>query len=282
MPTKVAIQQEKEFAANMTQLMDIMKGLALAAYVKLKKAKDVRFDTFVNSFDGFFHITDLTKAKNPFVAAESEVVGLVLVTSEESFMSGLNSKVMRLGFELVGKRPCEVMVIGKKVGGKLKTQVPNLKVFPALKEKNMYDVAVQMKDHLVARVREKAIGPVIGVYADPVSFSTQRAKSVNFLPAHDVYPKEMNVNADPKDTIYQESKIDVVMEYLAEIWITNKLYMMFQDSRMSEFAAQAMQLEGSLQNLSELNRKLKIQYSKKRQEVVDSSLREVISALMVC
>ena len=90
----------------------------------------------------------------------------------------------------------------------------------------------------------------------------------------------MNKGADPNDKIYQESKIDNVMEYLAEIWITNKLYCMFQDNKMSEFAAQAMQLEGSLQNLADLNRKLKIQYSKKRGEIVDSSLREVMSALL--
>ena len=206
---------------------------------------------------------------------------MVLVTSEESFMSGLNSKIVRLGLELTEGKPSEFMVTGQKSVGRLKSENKHFVTFPAIRGKNLYRVAVQIKDHIVQRVKENKIGPVIGVFADPVSFSTQRATVVNFLPAHDVYPKEMNVNVDPKDIIYKESKIDHVMDYLAQIWITNKLYNMFQDNKMSEYAAQAMQLEGSLQNLSELNRKLKLQFVKKRSELIDTSLREIVAALLV-
>ena len=280
MPTKVTIQQEKDFAANMAQLMEIMKGLALASYVKLKKAKEKRFEGFVKAFDVFFHITDLTKAKSPFIQNECPTLGVVLVTSEESFMSGLNSKVVRLGLETVGKLPCEFMVTGKKGGSRLKMEGLEFTTFPPLKEKHFYSIAVQIKDYIVKRVKERKMGKVIGIFADPVSFSLQRATAVNFLPAHDVYPKEMNQDVDPNDKIYQESSIDQIMDYLCEIWITNKLYMMFQDNKMAEFASQAMQLEGSLQNLSELNRKLKLQYVKKRGEGIDSSLREVVTALI--
>ena len=280
MPTKVTIQQEKDFAANMAQLMDIMKGLALSSYVKLKKAKESRFEGFITSFDRFFHIVDLTKAKSQFLNPTSKKMGVILVTSEESFMSGLNSKVTRLGLELAGNNPSEFMVTGKKGAGRLKSEEKEFTVFPALKPKNFYSIAVQIKDHVVQRVKEDKMGPVVGVFADPVSFSLQRATAVHFLPAHDVYPKEFNVDVDPNDKIYRESKIDKIMDYLCEIWITNKLYTMFEDSKMAEFASQAMQLEGSLQNLGELNRKLRLQYVKKRGELIDSSLREVVTALM--
>lgn len=281
MPTKVAIQQEKEFAGNMTQLMEIMKGLALASYVKLKKHKDSRFEVFINSFDRFFHVADLTRAKNPFITSTSETLLVILVTSEESFMSGLNSKVVRLGLELVGNRPAEFIIFGKKAAGRLRSEGRPHTIFPPLKGKNLYKTAVSIKEHVLQKVLENKYGQVMGIYADPVSFSSQQAKSVSFLPAHDVYPKKMKEGEDPNDNIYQESKIDQVMLYLSEIWITNKLYMMFQDNKMSEFAAQAMQMEGSLQNLSELNRKLKIQFVKKRGEIVDSSLREIVSAILV-
>ena len=280
MPTKIVIQQEKDFASNMAQLMDIMKGLALASYVKLKKKKETRFEGFIKSFDGFFHIVDVSKAKSPFIQTESPTLGIVLVTSEESFMSGLNSKVVRLGLETAGDLPCEFMVTGKKGASRLKMEGKEFTTFPALKEKHAYNIAVQIKDHIVQRVKEKKMGPVIGIYADPVSFSLQRATAVHFLPAHDVYPKELNINADPDDKIYQESHIDRIMDYLCEIWITNKLFMMFQDNKMAEFASQAMQLEGSLQNLGDLSRKLRIQYVKKRGEGIDASLREVVTALM--
>lgn len=281
MPTKVFIQGEKDFAANMTQLMEIMKGLALAAYVKMKKDKEKRFEKFVNSFNGFFQMADLTQAKNPFIKAENPTTCYILVTSEESFMSGLNSKILRMGLEMAGKNPAEYIIFGKKSMGRLKGEGAKFEIFPPVKEKTMYDLAVKIKDHIVKKVKAKEIGPVVGIYADPVSFSTQRATSVNFLPAHDAYPKEMNLSIDPDDKIYLESTIDITMDYLTQIWITNKLYQMFQDNKMSEFAAQAMQLEGSLQNLAEMNRRLKVQFAKKKQELVDSALREVMSALLV-
>ena len=280
MPTKVTIQGERDFAANMAQLMEIMKGLALASYVKLKKEKERRFETFIKSFDGFFHIVDLSKAKSLFIQTGSDITGIVIVTSEESFMSGLNSKVVKLGLELGEGKNCEYMVTGKKGSTKLKAEGKSFKTFPALRGKNNYEVAVQIKEYIVEKVKAKQMGSVIGIFADPVSFSSQQAKAVTFLPAHDVYPKEMNKDVDPNDRIYMEATIDQVMDHLVEIWITNKLFMMFQDSRMSEFAAQAMQLEGSLQNLVDLNRKLKLQYTKKRGELIDSSLREVVTALM--
>lgn len=182
MPTKIMIQQEKDFAANMAQLMEIMKGLALASYVKLKKAKEKRFEVFIHSFDGFFHISDLTKAKSPFIQTQCDTLGIMLVTSEESFMSGLNSKVVRMGLEMAGDKPCEFMVTGKKGGSRLKMEGKNFTVFPPLKEKHFYSIAVQIKDHIVKQVKEKKIGRVFGVFADPVSFSLQRATTVRFLP----------------------------------------------------------------------------------------------------
>jgi len=280
MPTKVAIQQERDFAGNMAQLMDIMKGLALASYVKLKKDKEKRFEKFIQSFDGFFHIVDLSKAKSPFIQTESDKTAFILVTSEESFMSGLNGKVLKMGLALGEGKKCEYLVTGKKGGARLKMEGKEFRSFPALRGRNNYDVAVQIKNYIVEKVKAKELGSVIGVFADPISFSSQQAKRVDFLPAHDVYPKSFNKDVDPNDKIYMEATVEQIMDHLVEIWITNKLYMMFQDNRMSEFAAQAMQLEGSLQNLGDLNKKLRVQYAKKRGEMIDSSLREVVTALM--
>lgn len=281
MPTKVTIQGEKDFAANMTQLMEIMKGLALAAYVKMKKDKEKRFEKFLNSFSGFFYMADLTKANNPFIKAENPATCYVLVTSEESFMSGLNSKIIRMGMEMAAGNPAEYIIFGKKSMGRLKSEGAKFEIFPPVKEKTMYDLAVKVKDTVFQKIKAKEVGRVVGVYADPVSFSLQRPTLVTFLPAHDVYPQDMRQKSDEEDEIVMESKIDMTMEYLTQIWITNKLYQMFQDNKMSEFAAQAMQLEGSLQNLAEMNRKLKVQFAKKKQEIVDSALREVMSALLV-
>lgn len=282
MPTKVAILQEKDFAANMTQLMDIMKGLALASYVKYKKEKETRFETFIRSFDRFFYMADLTKAANPFITAQSDTMCIFLVTSEESFMSGLNSKIIRTGLEIAGNKPAEFVILGKKAISRLKAENRQATVFPPIKsKKSLYNIAVKVKDHIVEKVVKKEYGQVIVVYADPVSFSNQQATAVKLLPAHDIYPKSMAEGQSSEEKVTLESSVDALMMYLSEIWITNKLFMLFQDNKMAEFAAQAMQMDGSLQNLSELNRRLKLQYAKKRGELIDASLREIVTGLIV-
>ena len=96
-----------------------------------------------------------------------------------------------------------------------------------------------------------------------------------------MYNPELNKDVDPKEKIISESKIDKIMEYLTHIWITNKLYGLFEDNKMAEFAAQSLQLDGSLQNLTEMNKKLKLLFVKTRRELIDSSLREIVSSRLI-
>lgn len=281
MATKAGILQEKEFAANMTQVMDVMKGIALSSFIRLKQLKQQRFERFVQSFEGFFHIADLTKAKNPFIQAESPTLGILLVTSDESFMGGLNFKVVQQGLELAGELPCEFMITGTKGGAMLKSYKKPYTTFPPVKEGRFYEIAIKIKDYIVKQIQEKKIGKVTAIYAEPLSFSVQQASTVPLLPAHDMYNPELNKDVDPKEKIISESKIDKIMEYLTHIWITNKLYGLFEDNKMAEFAAQSLQLDGSLQNLTEMNKKLKLLFVKTRRELIDSSLREIVSSRLI-
>ena len=40
-----------------------------------------------------------------------------------------------------------------------------------------------------------------------------------------------------------------MVEYLAGVWVTSKLFEVFEDSKLAEFSARAMHLEGSFQKL---------------------------------
>lgn len=281
MPTLPVVANERFVASNMKQIMGTMKGIAMSSFVEVKKKREKRFDRFTTSFMSFFQLTDYSKAKSPFVQPDANTICVIAITSNESFMAGLNNKVIKVAVEKVEKRPCHFVITGPRMIGRLKQEKVPYTIFPGFRDKNMHDVATQIKDFVIQKVRDKEFGKVIAVYADPVSLSTQEIKAVTMLPAHDVYPKTEETKVDKNEIFCQETKLDTIMEYLSEIWLIYKLISLFQDNKLSEYAAQAMQLDGSLQNLEELEKKLKLLFVKTRRELIDASLRETVTAMMV-
>jgi ATP synthase F1 gamma subunit len=281
MPTLPVIAQERIVSSNMKQIMGTMKGIAMSSFVEVKKKREMRFDRFTTSFNSFFQLADLSKAKNPFVQPDSSTICVIAITSNESFMAGLNNKVIKLAREKTGDRPCHFVVTGPRMIGRLKQEKVPYTIFPGFRDKNMLNVATQIKDFVTQKVREKEFGKVLAVYADPVSLSNQEIKAVTLLPAHDIYTKDPAEVIDKDEIFCEESTLDATMEYLSEIWIIYKLISLFQDNKLSEYAAQAMQLDGSLQNLEELEKKLKLLFVKTRREMIDASLRETVTAMMV-
>lgn len=282
MPTLPVIANERFVTSNMKQIMGTMKGIAMSSFVEVKKKRESRFDRFTTAFDPFFRLADLSKAKSSFVQPGSATICVIAVTSNESFMAGLNNKVIKLALEKIENRPCHFVITGPRMIGRLKQEKVPYTIFPGFRDQNMQDVATQIKDFVTQKVREKEFGKVIAVYADPVSLSTQEIRAVTLLPAHDVCVRDENTPPPDKDELFcQETNLDSIMEYLSEIWIIFKLVSLFQDNKLSEYAAQAMQLDGSLQNLEELEKRLKLQFVKTRRELIDASLRETVTAMMV-
>jgi ATP synthase F1 gamma subunit len=281
MPTLPKIMSEMTIATNMKQIMGTMKGIAMSSFVEFKKMRDKRYDRFTRSFDNFFHLADMSKDTHPFIKNSSPVVGVIAITSNESFMAGLNNKIIKKATDKVQGQKAHFVLTGPRMKGRMISENRPFTVFPGVKEKNVLEVAMQIKDFVIEKVVKEELGKIIAVFADPVSMSTQEIRAITILPAHDIYPEEMRADDDPDEMLCQESKIDSVMTVLTGFWLTHKLVEMFQDNKMSEYAAQAMQLDGSLQNLAELERKMKLTFVKTRREIIDSSLRETISALLV-
>ena len=79
-------------------------------------------------------------------------------------------------------------------------------------------------------------------------------------------------------TVYVESKLEDMLEYLASVWVTSKLFEVFEDSKLAEFSARAMHLEGSVQKVEKTHDKLKRQVLKASHEKIDKGMREGFAA----
>jgi hypothetical protein len=69
-----------------------------------------------------------------------------------------------------------------------------------------------------------------------------------------------------------------LIEYLVETWITQKLFEVFEDSKLSEFSARAVHLEESHQVLQQRDRILKFQFFKSQHNLIDKGIRETFSS----
>ena len=165
MPSKKALQAQKDFAFNMSLLMNIMKSVALSQFVQFKKSHHNRYAAFMDYFKIFFHIMDLTKNESPFVREMSPVVGVIVTASDATMLSGLNSKLLRAAFDEVGDQPCHFMVTGAKGTNRLKNEERSYQAFLTFTFKNMLETAIMVKNYVVKQVMEKKMGRVMVVYA---------------------------------------------------------------------------------------------------------------------
>ncbi|MBN1353946.1 MAG: F0F1 ATP synthase subunit gamma [Candidatus Omnitrophica bacterium] len=280
MPTKTKIKEDMEFNITMTKLLEALKGIAAAQFQTLKNKKKEKFEKFDRNFANFFRLINLTRIGHPALKSVNDKTGVIAVMSELGFMGTLNSKIGNMSLEIMGNSDGEFIVTGKKGAAKLKVSGKKVTIFPGIRENKRYEQAVAIKDYVVKLFDEQKIGKLDLVYANPISFTSQKVESFTLLPATELFrDKEKYVLYD-KQELCIESDVASIMKYLVEIWITTKLYETFFDSKLSEYAAQSVQLEGSLQYLEEEGKRLRLKYNKARQEEVDSAMREVFSAIL--
>jgi ATP synthase F1 gamma subunit len=284
------LRKELQFNTELLQLVETLKNVAGSQYHLLEKEKE-RFDRFMDAFSGFFRVVDLVDVENPLVRVLSDVLGILIVTSDSGFMGGLNQGVIRAAMAAQGDLPREkvsLMLIGEKGIGPLADQGWEFKAFPGIAVDGIYEEAVDVRDYIVREVVEGRMGKVVVAYPRPISFTAQTVEVVDLLPCGELFDKDaesdvasrvrgMGILSESRRVIVESSFPDMV-EYLSSVWVTSKLYEIFEDSKLAEFSARVMHLEGSLQRVEKDQKKLKQQCFKASHEKIDKGMRESYAA----
>jgi len=280
------LKKELRFTRELLSLVETLKNVAGAQYHAMEKEK-VRFSRFMDAFTGFFRVVDLVQVRNPLVKVMSDVLGLVVVTSDAGFMGGLNHGVIRAALAAQGTLSNEkvaMVVIGEKGAGILADRRGGFKFFPGIAQDTLYEQAVAVKDHIVGEVAAGRMGRVMVVYPRPLSFSAQAIEVVNLLPCAGLFDGEAEsavgrrwqgrgLLADARRVIVESSFPDMA-QYLAAVWVSSRLFEVFEDSKLAEFSARAMHLEGSQQKVERTHKRLKHQFFRASHELIDKGMRE--------
>ena len=283
------LKKDLVFNKDLLDLVSTLKNVAGSQFHIMEKNKR-RFDAFMDAFAGFFRVVNLVDVINPLVRVECDVIGVMIVTSDSGFMGGLNSGVIRAGMAAIENIPedqVQVIVVGDKGAGLLEDQ-PNLKKFGGISQDTIYEQSVVIKDYLMQEVKERRIGKLIVAYPRALSFSSQTIDVVDLLPCGELFDKETTSEvseragtrkfiAEAREVIV-ESSYDDIVEYLSGIWVTSKLFEIFEDGKLAEFSARAMHLEGSLQKAEKEYKKVKQKCSKATHELIDKGMRESFAA----
>jgi len=284
------LRKELQFNGELTELIETLKNIAAAQYHMMEKEKQ-RFEEFMNAFSGFFRIVDLVKVDNPLVHEASEVLGIIIVTSDSGFMGGLNQGVIRAALRCQGARgnsKTRLIVIGEKGATTFSDAHRKFKSFPGIDQERLYEHALEIRDYVVGEVLTGNIGRLMVVYPRPLSFTAQTIEVISLLPCAALFDREAESEvsrrtfgqeflAEARDVIVESSFSDMV-EYLSGVWVASKLYEIFEDSKLAEFSARAMHLEESLQKLEKTQKKLRHQCFKAAHEKIDKGMRESFAA----
>ena len=287
------IRKELKFNKDLLSLIETLKNVAASQYHSMEKEKE-RFDQFMDAFSGFFRVVNLVDVDDPLVRVVSEVLGIVVVTSDSGFMGGLNQGVLRKAQEVQGDRADDrvsLVVIGEKGANTISDQSRKFKFFQGIARETIYEQAVEIAGHVVREVLDRRVGKVVVVYPRPLSFSSQTIEVTNLLPCGELFDvgveSEVSQRTRGKGLIAEARKVVVesalsdMLEYLAGVWVATKLYEVFEDSKLAEFSARAMHLEGSHEKVQKEFKKARHLAFKAAHELIDKGMRESFSATKI-
>lgn len=278
MKTVQQLKEELGVNEDLTSLMEVLKGVSISEFKTLSK-KLGRFTVFIEAFESFFQCIDFSGAHHPF-AQEQGALGIIMVTSNEGFMGGLNERVINAALAYPEADQADLMIIGEQGAGSLQAMGRHIVSFPGIVSGECYEAAIEMKDYILKQGLAGKIGRLILFYPKPVSFMVQKIERLRILPCTKLF-EEKPKKKEIQENYIMESSIDGMIEYLVETWIVQKLFEVFEDSKLAEFSARTVRLEESSQALQEQRKEIQYQYSRGRHEIVDAGMRDIYSAQIV-
>ena len=124
------LREELDSSTDMTELMNVLKGIAISEFWALAK-KQGRFARFMNAFNGFFNILNFSGIDHPF-AQPTGRLAILIITSNEGFMGGLNTRVIDAALNHPQAKEAELLIVGEQGAARLSALNQKFTSFPEI------------------------------------------------------------------------------------------------------------------------------------------------------
>lgn len=273
------LREELDVNMDMTGLMDVLKGIAMSEFWAMAK-KQGRFARFMNAFNGFFNILNFSGINHPYARPEGRLA-ILMITSNEGFMGGLNTRVIAAAMDNPQAEESELLIVGEQGAARLGALNRTFTAFPGVDHERRFEASIKLRDYIVEETRRGTFGRLMVYYPKPVSFMVQKVEELQILPAAELFQKKEMIDEEEIKDVIVESSLHDMIQYLAEAWIVQKLYEVFEDSKLAEFSARTVHLEESSQLLQGQTKGVRHKYIRRLHELIDKDMRDIFSAQIV-
>jgi F-type H+-transporting ATPase subunit gamma len=271
------LKSNLQFNKNLGNLVEVMKLAATLQFnqFRLKKEPSGEFIRLLNSL---FGVLSGMGAKNDLLRPRDDLPALlVLVSSDEGFLGELN--FLLVNSLLNSRRQKDIIACtGAQGANYLKEIELEFSSFDSPGEKIDTKILAALRDYIISQYLSRKVGKVYIVYSKFISITSQQAETEVILPlpedssgSHPIAPSHLLI----------EPNLQSVIEGWIKSWLDFRLYQVFWSSKLSEFAARIMHLEGSVQELKKLNSRLNMEYFKYLHNLSDKSIRELSAARLI-
>lgn len=277
------LKHNLDFNKNLGELIEVMKLAATLQFnqFRLQREPFANFNVFLEkAFLGSF--PDKKQLKNKFLeplqAVQDKPSAVILVSSDEGFLGELSAVLVNKFLERRQVQD-EVIVLGQQGANYLSDLKIAFEAFPSVSDKLEFKQIEALRDYVLGLYSRGAISKVYIVYARFLSITSQQIESEPLLPLSESFFSQGGEKKRGEFLI--EPDVDSAIESWVRLWFFSKLYQIFWSSKLAEFAARIMHLEGSIQELTRINQRLRLEYFKYLHALSDKTIREVSASRLV-
>lgn len=277
----IKLREDLRFAKELLEMIDVLKS-ATSTQFRSFQYKRKGFEQFKAHLEEFLVTLESKNVPHPFLKEDTALPKAVLIiTSDEGFLGSLNALVLGAALEQASAND-ELIVMGERGGRSMtETQSRPFTFLPGIGDEITYTRAVGIRDMLIAKFLGRKVGSVHVVYPRFVSLTVQRVEAIRILPSGDIFGKKqegVRKVSLKKPEILAEPSLGAVVDYMVRAYLMQKLHDIFLDSKLAECAARIIHLEGSHEEVKNLNRKLMYDYFKILHEKSDKNIREIFAS----
>lgn len=267
------VKKSIDFNKDFRSILEVLKLVAVSQYHILERRLKT-FDQWGEAMEVFFDLIDLSRVRHPFLDPGGKPLAVVAVTSDAGLLGGMNLQVVTAAAELVQQENGRLVVLGERGQACAQDLRIPFAYFPGVVEAERHRQAAQLRNYLSSRILSGELGALKVVYPRALSLVLYRIDVETLLPFTHVsaasaeYAKEQILESTPEE----------ILEYLVYLLLGARFYEIFGWSCLAEQAARFAHLEESSQKILEMNKKLTLQYFRRRHETIDQNMRELFSA----
>lgn len=270
------LKQELEASRDLGDIIDILKASALIQFRSLQSKRKPN-EEFSKSIEGCLEFLIESNISHPYLFVRKNLPrAIVIITSDEGFLGELNTLLINKGLNQRESKDDELIVLGDKGAAYLEELAEKITVFGGVSEEFDFRQGQKLLDYLLKRYREN-YSRVLIVYPEFVSLTNQRIKVFQLLPC-ELSSREDAADLKSRGVVLIEPFLGRVLEVLVRLWLGARLFEVFWTSKQAEYAARIMHLEGSIEELSILNKKLSFEYFRQVHALSDKTIREVTAS----